>query len=368
MCYVHGNVNIDQNVNAAAGATERALLAKLQEILSSFAWEMDLEAAPSDRSHARFDARVTLHPRTGKPVVFLVDVKRDLRPALFQAWEAKYSEVARSRRATPVLGLPSVSPRIAELCRDAGWSWFDLAGNCWIDVPGLLHVERTGREPVRPVRRAAANLSSAAAGRVLRVLLSPGHAHRSWTQRDLQAHTCWRAAANDQPVSLGLVNKLLRHLRNEGYVESATHGGVRVRDYRGLLTAWRTAYAFDRHERRSYFTLLKGAQLAEALHLVGLAAGGRAAYAAFSAADRHLLLPRTRCRRDRRARPRVARAQGRRPCRRRDRALAGEVRQRGVLRTTAGGDVLRRDDAGGARAARPTGVRAGRAVPRSQRL
>ena len=29
----------------------------------------------------------------------------------------------------PVLALPSVSPRVAELCTEHGWGWFDLAGN-----------------------------------------------------------------------------------------------------------------------------------------------------------------------------------------------------------------------------------------------
>jgi hypothetical protein len=42
----------------------------------------------------------------------------------------------------------------------------------------------------------------------------------------------------------------------------------------------------SQHERRSYFTLLKRAQLDEALNRIGLDAGGLAAYAAFSAAER----------------------------------------------------------------------------------
>jgi hypothetical protein len=115
--------------------------------------------------------------------------------------------------------------------------------------------------------------------------LSPAHAGRAWTQRDLQSTTRTGLDA-DAPVSLGLVNKLVRHLRDEGFVEDAGERGLRVRDPSGLLAAWCAAYRFDRHERLGYFTLLQPAPLAAALHRVGLEARGMAAYAAFSAAER----------------------------------------------------------------------------------
>lgn len=133
--------------------------------------------------------------------------------------------------------------------------------------------------------RSTTRVGTAAAARVLRVLLSPAHAGHSWTQRDLLAATCWKADA-DAPVSLGLVNKVVRHLKDEGFIEVAADRGVRVSDAARLLAAWSAAYSFDRHERRSFFTLLKDAKLAEALYQVGLDAGGLAAYAAFSAAER----------------------------------------------------------------------------------
>ena len=88
-------------------------------------------------------------------------------------------------------------------------------------------------------------------------------------------------------VSLGLVNKIARHLRDEHYVEylPLPDEGLRLRDPLGLLAAWRDAYRFDRHERRGYFTLLQGRRLQEALAGVDARTGGFAAYAAFSAAD-----------------------------------------------------------------------------------
>jgi hypothetical protein len=111
----------------------------------------------------------------------------------------------------------------------------------------------------------------------------------------MQAYTCWRIGS-EPPVSIGLVNKLVRHLRVEGFVEDADDRGIRVRDPSGLLAAWRAAYRFDRHERRSYFTLLKGAALGAALYKLALEAGNAIAFAAFSAAERqapHVRQPKT---------------------------------------------------------------------------
>ncbi len=111
-------------------------------------------------------------------------------------------------------------------------------------------------------------------------------AGKIWKQRDLQTRTCWQLRG-DRAVSLGLVNKVVRHLRDEGFIENLDdQSGIRVRDPRGLLTAWSEAYRFDRHERRSYFTLLKGAALRAAFYGLSMEAGNMAAYAAFSAAER----------------------------------------------------------------------------------
>ena len=178
------------------------------------------------------------------------------------------------KKTIPVLAMPFVSSRVADLCKQAGWSWCDLAGNCRIDVPGSLHVERGGIAPVQRPPRPGANLGTAPAARVLRALLSPAHAGRVWTQRRLQENTTWRFFGKEQLVSLGLVNKVVRHLRDEGFVEEADTRGVRVRDPSGLLAAWNKEYRFDVHERRSYFSLLKGTQLHDALYRVGAEAGG----------------------------------------------------------------------------------------------
>lgn len=282
--YVRAIVNTPKNVNIASSASlERRLLAKLVEILLDIDWLTTTRLVEAADSDADAVVRLSLG---GRAVADLhVDVKREHRPATFLEWAARREASHRSRGGIRVLAMPHVSPRLADLCRRAGWSWFDLAGNCRLDVPQLLHVERSGHAPIERTPSPAANLGTAAAGRVLRAVLSPAHAGQTWTQRRLQSATCWKASGDDG-VSLGLVNKVVRHLTNEGFVEVVDPHGLRVCDPEGLLAAWRDAYRFDRHERRGFFTLLKPAQLDAALARFSLEAGGMAAYAAFSAADR----------------------------------------------------------------------------------
>jgi hypothetical protein len=113
---------------------------------------------------------------------------------------------------------------------------------------------------------------------VIRALLAPAHGGYRWTQRHIQAEC--------QPnVSLGLVNKVVRHLREQAFIEAADGEGFRLSDPLKLLTAWRDAYRFERHERRSYFTLMQGKSLRDALANLGSQSGNHALYASFSAAE-----------------------------------------------------------------------------------
>lgn len=180
--------------------------------------------------------------------------------------------------------MPRVSPRMAELCRERGWSWFDLAGNCRLEIPDVLLIERSGNQSSIAVARSRANLGTPEAGRVIRALLAPENAGRIWTQRDIVKDFAKGVTPIPSP-SLGLVNKVIRHLREQAVINQQNKGGFSVGDHEGLLKMWRSAYRFDRHRRRPYFTLLQGRALQERLRAIDPGDRGRLAYAAFSAAD-----------------------------------------------------------------------------------
>jgi hypothetical protein len=274
-------------------ALERALAAKLQELLSSVpgfpTWKIDINPAPFDRA---FDLMAWAKSPHGSTVELWVECKSDPRPSRFpyvaieREFEKEKTKVVRAW----VFAAPYITPRMAQICEDHHWSWFDLAGNCKITVPTFLHIERRGNPPVHEAPRPVANLSTPEAARVIRALLAPENANRSvWTQRAMLQET-------HPHVSLGLVNKVVRHLRDEAFVEEVANSGFRLRDPLKLLFAWRNAYRFDRQERRGYFTLLKSKELRNGLSQVGTQTGGHAVYAVFSAAElqaAHVRQPKT---------------------------------------------------------------------------
>lgn len=277
-------MNTALTVNArldSPAALERALAARLRELLGAVDWLRGVEVvalnAGSDRG---FDLLAKLPLPTGGAAALCVECKREMRPSTFSMLaQREFKPNGRPKVIVPVLALPWVSPRVAELCAEHGWSWFDLAGNYRIDVPGVLHLQHSGNASVHERPRPTANLGTKEAGRVVRALLTE-HARpkQPWTQRVLNIHC-------KPPVSLGLVNKMVRHLTDEGFIEASPDGGFHVTEPVKLLFAWRDAYRFGQHERHEYFSLLQEKPLRESLTTLDNFSGGYAAYAAFSAAD-----------------------------------------------------------------------------------
>ena len=268
------------NTPRRAAAVEKALAAKLKELLGTVPgisdWTVHTNPAPFNRA---FDLLARGKSPHGPIIELWVDCRSDPRPSRFPyvAIEREFEKESTKVVRASVFAAPYISPRMAEICEDHGWSWFDLAGNCKITVPTFLHIERHGNKPAHQPHRALANLGTPETGRIIRVLLAPENAGFCWTQRRMQVECL-------PNVSLGLVNKVVRHLSDEAFIEEYDDGGFKLRDPLRLLFAWRAAYRFDRHQRRGYFTLLKGNELRHALARLS-AQTSFAVYAAFSAAD-----------------------------------------------------------------------------------
>ncbi|CAN5526477.1 hypothetical protein BH18VER1_BH18VER1_09190 [soil metagenome] len=279
--------NIVTRRRITGAALDNALAAKLKELLRGVPglsdWAVETNPAPFGRA---FDLLARTKSPHGPVIELWVECKSEPRPSRFPsvAITREFEKESTKQVRAWVFAAPHISPRMAEVCEDHGWSWFDLAGNCKITVPTFLHIERHGNKPVHETPRPTANLSTPEAGRVLRALLVPENAGLSWTQRYMEIHFGELPKPIPEP-SLGLINKVVRYLREEAFIEESSGGGFRLRDPLKLLFAWRDAYRVERHERRGYFTLLKGKDLREALARLGLETGGQASYAAFSAAD-----------------------------------------------------------------------------------
>jgi hypothetical protein len=275
------------NIKTSDGsALERDLANALRGILAGISWLRGSTVEAAGHGRPDWDLKASWPVAGGTRAVLCVECKLNFQPSQF-ALLANQPPCGSGRHETSarVLAMPRVSPRMAALCQQNGWSWFDLAGNCRLDVPGVLLIERSGNEAVRPANeRASANLSSPEAGRVVRALLAPENAGRRWTQRAMVAHFAELTPPIPAP-SLALVNKVIQHLREQAFVEPLPDRGFALRDSEGLLREWSAAYRFDRHSRQRYFTLLHGRTLQDKLRALDPHASGRLAFAAFSAAD-----------------------------------------------------------------------------------
>ncbi|MEO7427060.1 MAG: type IV toxin-antitoxin system AbiEi family antitoxin [Fibrobacteria bacterium] len=281
-------VNIE---NLSGPALERALAQELETRLAAIpwlrGWKVQLTSGSADPG---FDILATLPLPSGGKAALCIECKRELRPRAFRMLsERRIHPPGRPDIIIPVLAMPWVSPGMAAVCQANKWSWFDLAGNHFIDVPGLLQLSHTGNEPAHARPRPSANLGTAEAARIIRALLAAPSIGKPWTQREL------REACSPE-VSIGLVNKVVRHLREEDVLSPGDDEGFRMRDPMKLLAAWRDAYRFKRHSRIGYFTLMQGKTLQSALAQLGARAAGGAAYAVFSAAENqapHVRQPKT---------------------------------------------------------------------------
>jgi hypothetical protein len=267
-----------------APALERQLAEGLRRLLADVSWLSGWTVGLSkDRN---WDLYASGRIPGGKALL-CVECKKDFTPNQFSGLGERRCQRLGHKVSTKVLAMPRVSPRLAELCEASGWSWFDLAGNCRLELAGVFLIQRSGQKPAGLATRSSrsgANLGTPEASRVIRALLAPEHAGQRWTQRDIVDHFEPLTPSVRAP-SLALVNKVVQHLRDQAFLESLENRGFRVRDYEGMLRAWREAYRFDRHDRRKYFTLLKGKTFEERLRSVDPDGTGRLAYAAFSAAD-----------------------------------------------------------------------------------
>lgn len=153
----------------------------------------------------------------------------------------------------PMLVVPYMSSAGRDYCRERGVSWADLSGNARIKAPGLL-AKATGFRNRFARRRSEESVFAPKSSRVVRQLLIDPE--RTYRQKELVQITGLRQ---------GLVSRLVRLLRERGYVQPGTRV-VRVTRPRELLHDWHQVYQFDKHSiLRGHISSRSGDSLLEHL-------------------------------------------------------------------------------------------------------
>lgn len=214
----------------------------------------------------------------GEAWALICEVKADGQPRYVRSaalqlrdYVQRFASTAHGR-AYPVVVAPFISPASAEICKEVGVGFADLAGNCNLAF-GRVYIEKSVAENPFRKRRIQRSLFAAKSGRVLRRLLA-------------EPHRVWRVAqlAEQAQVSLGQVSNLRQLLLDKEWAV-IEKGGLRLSKPRELLAAWRQAHRLDPARSEPCYSLLHGAALDEALRsaLAEAGHGQHALLASYSA-------------------------------------------------------------------------------------
>ena len=228
-----------------------------------------------DRSGLRMDIVVRLRVAE-QSWRLVVDVKREGHPKQVRMAALQLTDILSRLPGSSTYGVvlaSFISERSAEVCREAGVGYVDLAGNHRL-VFGHVFLETRGAENPRRVRRDLRSLFTPKAARVLRVLLDGPV--RPWKVTDLSA------AAR---VSLGHVSNVRKLLLDQEWA-AAERTGLRVTRPDDLLQAWGSAYRPRIRVRETLYTALHGERLDAAVRaaLADAGSGSHLLLASFSAA------------------------------------------------------------------------------------
>ena len=219
------------------------MAAALQDIpvtqwLESLARETDLfRVKRVEQAHGQYDLEAVLESDAGHRIALYIEARSRVTPKLALGMLPGLSQVPAG--GYPMICTYSISPRVADLCRQDNLAYLDEAGNCWIRVPGL-YVHVSGRPSTRPDTRPAVDPFAPLSSRVARILL--GDPSKAWTLTDM---------AKEASVSVGLVWKVKKALAEEGYIPPSEKQIV-LRDAAGLLDAWKSKYAIPARKLSLY--------------------------------------------------------------------------------------------------------------------
>jgi Transcriptional regulator, AbiEi antitoxin, Type IV TA system len=180
--------------------------------------------------------------------IFAVEAKRSAQPREVRlATLVLRSFLAQAPGKVPYYGIvlaPFISEESAQICKEAGLGYADLAGNAWISFDQVFIETRSAENPFRE-KHEIKSLFTPRSSRVLRVLLQGPL--RPWKTIEL---------AESSKVSLGWVSEVGQELLAQEWAVRDS-SGLRISKPDAVLDAWAKADSWeDRTTLRQYSSLL----------------------------------------------------------------------------------------------------------------
>jgi hypothetical protein len=235
-------------INNLKEISKEALLEYIRKIPFLEVKEVDLNPTDND---GRPDLVVTLQ-QEGKVKFVVVEVKNNGEPRYARQAINQLLRYINSSSEYGVFIAPYISPEAAEICREAGMGYVDLAGNGFISFDKVF-IEKQGNLNPYSRKRYLKSLYSPKAERILRVLLSSGK--MEWKVEEL---------AKEANVSIGLVSNVKKLLEDREWVVAQTIGFSLIEPF-SVLREWSENYNIKRNRIRDFYTILSISEFEERL-------------------------------------------------------------------------------------------------------
>jgi hypothetical protein len=204
----------------------------------------------------------------------VVEVKVNGQPRLAREAVNLLARVkSESPEAYGMFMAPYISPASAEICRNEGIGYLDLAGNCRISFDNVF-IQREGRDNPFVEKRDLRSLYAAKSTRVLRVLLMR---NREWWKT--------QTMATEAAVSIGQVSNVKKLLRDREWIME-DRLGFRLSNPKGLLMEWAENYSYRKNVVRSLYSLKGPEEVEEAVAKACVELDIEYAFTGFSASRR----------------------------------------------------------------------------------
>ena len=205
----------------------------------------------------------------------LVEVKSSGQPRFAQDAVNRLLALKSQRPAAyGVFIAPYISGTTAEICKNNGFGYADLAGNCWLNFDSVF-IERKGNPNRFSEKRELKSLFKPKAERILRVLLC--EPRRLWLTEEL---------AKTANVSLGQVSNVRKLLLEREWIADKKRGIELVQSSQ-LLAAWTGNYQPDRNIRSDFYLMGSAGEIELLITNICKQTQTRYAFTGFSGAARY---------------------------------------------------------------------------------
>jgi hypothetical protein len=191
-------------------------------------------------------------PEGSKTLIFEIKNNGQPREARITIHQIQ-SQLKNFPNAYGVMVAPFVSDQAAEICREAGIGYMDLAGNCRLAFDNIF-IESKGASNSFTKRRDLRSLYSPKASRVLRVLLNKPS--RVWKMQEL---------GRESLVSLGQIAKVKNLLDVHEWIKISGEG-LQLTQPLELLKEWTANYSyFEDNSIERFYTLKSNDEMMKAM-------------------------------------------------------------------------------------------------------